>query len=256
MATQDYYRWVQAGKPFRRPPWLVELRALAEVHGVQFLGDLGNDEHLKASRPQDHTPYSYTEWPVQIAEYVINAIDLARGAWAYRLLEAAKTGRAPWLKYLNVDGQHYNIKNGWDPVASSDVHGHVSGRTDHTWTGLNGLNPFIDQEVDQDMTPAESNRLQWGMHMLETPDDAGKMLEVCATHPSLPNPVAGRPYQLGIQLNRIEHKLDELLKASGAVTQRAPLAAAPMSFASLSTTDEPEPEGDGGVAADGTKNDE
>jgi len=55
LATQDYYRWVQAGKPFRRPPWLVELRALAEVHGVQFLGDLGNDEHLKASRPQDHT---------------------------------------------------------------------------------------------------------------------------------------------------------------------------------------------------------
>lgn len=233
MATQDYYRWVAAGRPFRRPPWLVELRALAKLHGVPFLGDLGSDDerHLQSDFPQDHCPFSYTEWPVQISEYVINAIDLGRGEWAYRLIEAAKSGRAPWVKYINVDGQQFSIKRNWVPVANADQHGHVSGRTDHTWTGLNGLNPFIDQpKGNEEMTPAESNRLQWSAHMLETPDDKGNLLEVIASHPSLPNPVAGRPYQLGIQLNRMEAKLNLLLERTGAVTARAALDAPAGSF--------------------------
>lgn len=228
MATSDYRRWVAAGRPFRRPPWLTQLRAQAAAAGVRFLGDLGNEEHLQADRPQDHTPFSYTEWPVQVSEYVINAIDLAGGPWAYRLLGLAKTGRAPWVKYINIDGRHYSVKNGWKPVASSDLHGHVSGRTDHTWTGLNGINPFVEQ--GSDMQPSDNARLQWAAHMQETPDDDGKMLEVIEGGDAKPvaNPVAGRPYALGVVLNRIEGKLDELLEARGAVTAREPRALADM----------------------------
>jgi len=227
MATADYWRWVDAGRPFRRPPWLVELRALAKVHGVAFLGDLGSDDerHLQSDFPQDHCPFSYTEWPVQIAEYVINAIDLGRGEWAYRLIDAAKSGRAPWVKYVNIEGKNYSIKRNWEPVPNPDQHGHVSGRTDHTWTGLNGFNPFVEQG-SSDMQDWEVARLQWAAHMQETPSGDGKMLEVIeGGGATVPNPVAGRPYQLGIQLNRIEHKLDELLKQNGTVTARAELDA-------------------------------
>lgn len=249
MATQDYHRWVAAGRPFRRPPWLTELKALAAAHGVPFLGDLGSDDvrHLQAARPQDHCPFSYTEWPVQIREYVINAIDLGRGPWAYRLIDAAKRGRAPWVKYVNVDGAHYSIKNNWSPVASSDMHGHVSGRTDHTWTGLAGLNPFIEQG-DETMTESDNARLQWFAHTVETPDVDGKMLEVIPGAPD--NPVAGRPFQLGIQLNRIERKLDELLEQGGTVTARAPLAR-PLGL--LADGGDDAEAGDGGTPAGGDR---
>lgn len=149
MATQAYYNWVAAGKPFRRPPWLQELKSLASQYGVGFLGDLGNNAHLQANTPQDHTPFSFTEWPVAVSEYVINAIDLAKGQHAYRIIEAAKIGRAPWVKYVNVGGLQYNVKNNWVPVPNGDDHCHVSGRTDHTWTGLNGFNPFVEQTIPQ-----------------------------------------------------------------------------------------------------------
>lgn len=78
-----------------------------------------------------------------IDEYVINAIDLQSGAHGDRLIADARAGKLPWVKYINHKGWQYNVKNAWKPVRNNDQHLHISGRTDHTWTGLNGYNPFI-----------------------------------------------------------------------------------------------------------------
>ena len=143
MATQAYRDWLRAGQPVERPRWLLELKAQARSYGWPYLGDLGNLAHLQANRPEDHTPFSFTEWPVAISSPHINAIDLGGGMPAYRLIDAARMGRAPWVKYVNVDGKQYNVKNGWVPTRNSDQHWHTSGRTDHLNTGLGGLNVFV-----------------------------------------------------------------------------------------------------------------
>jgi hypothetical protein len=136
---------VAAGRPFRRPPWLSGIKALARQHGVAFLGDLGSDDerHLQAATPEDHCPFSFTAWPVPLPDYVICAIDLADGRHSDRILADARAGRLPWLKYMNFRGWNYSVKRGWRPVRSSDGHLHLSGRSDHTWTGLDGYDPFM-----------------------------------------------------------------------------------------------------------------
>jgi len=226
MATQDYWRWVAAGRPFRRPPWLTELHELADLHGVPFLGDLGSDDerHLQAVIPQDHCPFSWTEWPVQIAEYVINAIDLGRGEWAYRLINAAKGGRAPWVKYVNINGQHFSIKNGWYPVPSNDLHGHVSGRTDHTWTGLAGFNPFIEggyamtdpsqfYDPSEDLDDAQQHNTERMLQGIVEMRDIVDLSRVSKERFTAKN-------ELAAALVRIESKLDQLLTDEGTVTAR------------------------------------
>lgn len=151
MATDAYRIWVARGRPFRRPPWLTQIRALAQTHKVTFLGDLGSDDvrHLQANNPQDHCPFSFTAWPVALPDYVVCAIDLANGPHATRILSDARAGRLPWLKYMNFAGKNYSRRrNGfWDPVSSSDNHMHLSGMSDHTNAGLGGYNPFVAAPV-------------------------------------------------------------------------------------------------------------
>ncbi len=142
MATQEYWTWIERGKPWELATPIRELRDLARAHGVSILGTIGNDDHLKASFPEDHTPFSYTEWPVAIGEYVVCAIDLADGPWMDRMLADAEAGRAPWIKYLNFRGGNYSIRNGWARRSSSDPHGHVSIRSDWWRLSIGAYNPF------------------------------------------------------------------------------------------------------------------
>jgi len=144
MAVSAYYAWVDAGRPVSRPRWLTEIKALAREHGVPFLGDLGNDAHLQTPRPQDHTPFSVTEYPVQISGWWINAIDLGAGPWVWRILDGARAGRYPWLKYMNAYGQNWSrARDGFrTAVANADAHLHLSGMTNHLATPV-GANPFV-----------------------------------------------------------------------------------------------------------------
>jgi hypothetical protein len=143
MATQAYRTWVAAGRPFSRPVWLTEIKALARAHGVPFLGDLGNEEHLQAANPLDHTPFSTTEWPIPINGYWINAIDLGDGPWSDRLLAECRAGRARWVKYLLFRGRSYSRRNNWVAGTSSDHHLHISGMSDHLHDSIGGYNPFV-----------------------------------------------------------------------------------------------------------------
>lgn len=141
MATQAYRDWVSAGRPFTIARPIRELRDMARAAGVEWLGDIGDDGHLTASRPEDHTPFSATAWPVPLPGYVVTAGDLANGPWMDRMLDDARAGRAPWIKYLNYGGHHYNRKRGFAQESSSDQHGHVSIMSDHIDASI-GSNPF------------------------------------------------------------------------------------------------------------------
>jgi hypothetical protein len=131
-ATQAYHTWVAAGRPYTLAVPIADLKAWAAAHGIGWLGDLGNEAHLQAAFPEDHTPFSATAWPVPLPGYVVCAIDLVNNGWlGPRLLADAKSGAAPWVKYLNYGGHHYDPGNGWVPTPSGDQHLHISIRT--TW---------------------------------------------------------------------------------------------------------------------------
>ncbi|HEX6748808.1 MAG TPA: hypothetical protein VF092_16035 [Longimicrobium sp.] len=146
MAVAEYYAWNRAGRPVLRPRWLTEVKAAAAAAGVPFLGDLGSDNyaHLQNPFPQDHCPFSYTEWPVQLTGYWINAIDLGAGPWFWAFLERARAGEYPWLKYVNAYGMNWSCRRNYfrDSVPSSDTHCHMSGRTDMLDAPM-GRSPFV-----------------------------------------------------------------------------------------------------------------
>lgn len=62
MASSGYNDWVRAGKPYSLVRPARDIQRNTRVHGFTVY-DYPNDEHLKADRPQDHTPFSVTGWP-------------------------------------------------------------------------------------------------------------------------------------------------------------------------------------------------
>jgi hypothetical protein len=158
MATQAYYTWVRSGRNFERPAWIAEMKTLAAAHGVGFLGDLGDESHLQADNPLDHTPFSTDEWPVSVSQYRIHAVDFKAGPWCSKVLADARVGKLPWLKYMIFLGFSYSARSGWVAKPSADLHCHMSGRTDYPVNqGLNGYNPFISQETEMlPLAPGQS----------------------------------------------------------------------------------------------------
>jgi hypothetical protein len=100
---------------------------------VPILGTIGNDAHLKADRPEDHTPFSFTAWPDPLPGYVITAIDLGDvESLSGDILAAARAGLTPWLKYANLGGRHYSTHDRFrSSYDSDDEHVHLSIRTDY-----------------------------------------------------------------------------------------------------------------------------
>lgn len=138
MATVRYYAWNGAGRPYRLAPWVVTAKRQAAAHGVRWLGDLGNDVHLMASTPEDHTPFSVTAWPVALPDYVVLAEDFAAGPYCAEVLKLCRAGdpRVGWIKYMNMFKHHYNRKSGFVEERSSDAHWHISGMSNHSWADI------------------------------------------------------------------------------------------------------------------------
>lgn len=145
MATQAYYTWVAAGRPWRLATPIAELVTWAKANGFRNLGTIGDESHLTANFPQDHTPFSYTAWPVPLPGYVVTAIDLGndRGL-GEAILAKAKQGQYPWLKYMNFNGRNYDSREGWRAEPNSDYHVHLSIRTDWITRSIGAFNPFED----------------------------------------------------------------------------------------------------------------
>ena len=52
MASQAYYTWDAAGRPWKPARPIAELQAWAQANGVTVLGTIGNEEHLQHVPPQ------------------------------------------------------------------------------------------------------------------------------------------------------------------------------------------------------------
>lgn len=148
MVTAACLNWERQGSPWEPARPIDELYALYKRLGVVRLGMLGNEEHLTADRPQDHTPFSVTAWPLPLPGYIVcacDAVNEVRGGVSLGngLLREARRGKTPWMKYINFDNRQYHCRDGFVSwVYNGDRHVHVSGRTDHLSTGIGDLDPF------------------------------------------------------------------------------------------------------------------
>lgn len=142
MATQAYYDWVSAGRPWRKATPVVEYQAAFIRAGwpLTSLGTLGDAAHLTADRPQDHTPFSVTGWPDPNPYPYVLAFDAGHlpdqgfdmAPVAARWLQDAGDGKTPWVKYIVWRGQIFDVRRDWAPAGASGHydHAHVSFRTD------------------------------------------------------------------------------------------------------------------------------
>ena len=154
MATKAYFSWIAAGRPWDPATPIAELEAWAQRNGIAVLGTIGNEEHLTADKPQDHTPFSVTAWPVGLPGYIVTAIDLAneRGL-GQKIEDQARAGELPWLKYMNHSGQHLDSRDldgdglTWEEYPSSDEHVHLSIRTDWISRSIGDFDPFGDNDM-------------------------------------------------------------------------------------------------------------
>lgn len=153
MATQAYDRWVAAGKPWQLAKPIAQLRTWANQNDIPVLGTIGNQAHLTASFPEDHTPFSFTAWPVPLPGYWVCAIDLAdvRGLGSL-ILELARDGELPWLKYMNFAGRSYAFADGFKAAARNpDHHVHLSVFSDDLGTSIGDFDPFKASAGEDDM---------------------------------------------------------------------------------------------------------
>lgn len=148
MATAAYRDWVRAGRPWEIctpvEAFVAALQAAGWAGGA--LGTIGDEAHLQAETPQDHTPFSATGWPGSHPYPLILALDVMHSPeggrdvapladyWLYE----ARQGRMPWLKYMTWRARRYDVRNNWSPVAAQGHwdHAHLSFRTDYARTGI------------------------------------------------------------------------------------------------------------------------
>lgn len=152
MATDAYVRWVNAGRPWRKARPIADIERWARARGIRVLGTIGNLAHLRASRPEDHTPFSATAWPIPLPDYVVTAIDLdPPAATGDAILASARNGAYPWLKYMNWRGRNYSYADGFKRGASNpDQHIHMSIFSDETYTSVNfDQNGGTDVPIDK-----------------------------------------------------------------------------------------------------------
>lgn len=170
MASQGYYDWLKAGKPYTLIRPATAIVAALRAHGITVY-HYPNGDHLKADRPQDHTPFSVTGWPGTNARWNARGVDVMprSGSAAHRkenadiarqLIRDRNAGHpgVMWIKYLNwTDEQGVCRQERWTPnhttVSSTDAgHIHISGRSDaDTDARADGYDPVARMNGDDDM---------------------------------------------------------------------------------------------------------
>jgi len=155
MAVTSYTAWLADGSPahaaFPTRALALNLHAYGYNIGRTDVVGLGDERHLLADPPMDHTPYSATPWPgAQPYPYVL-AFDIMTPVPAgmpsltvlgAKLFADKQAGRAElaWLKYMNWTDSagrtwHDSWKPTWYRTSSTDTgHIHLSGRTDHVYS--------------------------------------------------------------------------------------------------------------------------
>lgn len=144
MASNSYHKWVADGEPYVDAEPIKDEAAILRAHGYT-VWTKGDDRHMQAEPPEDHTAFSATGWPVKSAYPKGHAFDVADADKPYPLWQVAeqiirdKDAGVPgteWIKYLNytdADGDCWHVS--WQPnksktVSSDRGHLHVSARSD------------------------------------------------------------------------------------------------------------------------------
>jgi len=144
MATSAYHAWVARGRPWTEAKPIAELEAYFLRNGVPVLGTIGNEEHLQAKTPEDHTPFSFTWFPVPLPGDIVTAIDVRDvNLLGRKILVLARAGKCPWLKYINFENKNYNQRDGFQASKwNADTHVHMSIRTDWLNGSIGGFDPL------------------------------------------------------------------------------------------------------------------
>lgn len=150
MATAAYKVWVKTGRPWHVANIVKDYLQQLHAAGWRFdeLGTIGDEAHLQAERPQDHTPFSETGWPGTHPYPAILALDVMAAGHddphvddlVYHWLNAARAGSTPWVKYINWQGYQFDVRKGWAarPIAGHFDHAHISFRTDWADRSVDG----------------------------------------------------------------------------------------------------------------------
>lgn len=146
MSCTTYNCWVNDGKPWSDCQPNRDFIAMLRRHGYTGPGvGIGDQSHLTANPPEDHTPYSHTPWPGAQPYPRILAIDIMPSSGidiidlAGRIFDdkmSSVPGLAP-LKYMNWTDSagncwHDSWMSNHTRYASTDRgHIHLSWRTDY-----------------------------------------------------------------------------------------------------------------------------
>lgn len=144
MTVTNYQQWRADGSPWKPAVCVDSLAEMFRGYG-HTVYIIGNDDHLKASTPEDHTPYSHTPWPGSQPYPYVDALDvmpdgrlnLAKvGAQIVADKNAGKPG-TECIKYINwTDSSGNCYHDSWMPNharrdSSDRGHIHISTRTDY-----------------------------------------------------------------------------------------------------------------------------
>lgn len=146
MTSRQHQQWINEGSPWHLAVPIRELQvAIIQVHNppAETIGTIGDEAHLDAEPPEDHTPYSETGWPDHTPPFIVTALDYNGPGWEAlfeHLINEHLAGNMPWIKYINFRGIHHSWEPSYATRASTDWtgHGHVSIRSDWCFvsTGL------------------------------------------------------------------------------------------------------------------------
>lgn len=158
MSPTTYAEWVADGSPEHDAPAIAAFAALIRSHGYTVY-TMGDQRHLLADPPEDHTPFSHTAWPDPQPYPCVMAMDIMPGGpidwqqlgeWIVEDKHDNKPG-TEWIKYINYTnraGECLHVT--WEPtfqLRPSDDRGHIhiSARSDlYTQTDLKGWDPVAE----------------------------------------------------------------------------------------------------------------
>lgn len=198
VASQGFYDWINAGKPYTLIRPAVAIVAILRGHGLTVY-HYPNDAHLKADVPEDHTPFSVTGWPVPPGATAATAnkrwkargVDvMPRSGSAAHIKENADIARqlikdrnaghpgVMWIKYLNwTDEGGVCRQERWTPDhvtrSSGDRdHIHISGRSDaDDDTRADTYDPIARMNGADDMDSNQAQQLtnlhEWVLNFLQ-----------------------------------------------------------------------------------------
>ncbi len=161
MAT-TYQGWVKDGRPWKPAECIDSFARTLRGYGYTVYV-LGDEDHLRADTPEDHTPFSHTPWPGPQPYPYVDACDIMPGGkWSLADLGAriyadkqAGVSGTEFIKYMNWTDHNGNCwHDSWEGShqrrSSSDRgHIHISSRTDYVHKPTSYVPFQEDLPVDQ-----------------------------------------------------------------------------------------------------------